>query len=85
MTSQEFRSILEASGSKFVSVKFTKKDGSQRTLLTNPAQVLETLGTGKSSDKVVTLVDAQLGQWRSIRPESIVSVKSKVSNNEFTD
>jgi hypothetical protein len=76
MTRQELKSILEASGSKFVSVKFTKKDGSERTLLTNPRQVLETLGTGKSSDKVVTIVDAKIGQWRSIRPESILSVKA---------
>ena len=76
MTRNQLKSILEASGSKFVSIRFAKKDGSQRTLLTNPAQVLETLGTGKSSDKVVTIVDAQLGQWRSIRPESILSVKA---------
>jgi len=75
VTRQEFKSILEASGSRFVSVKFTKKDGSERTLLTNPRQVLETLGAGKSSDKVVTIVDAKIGQWRSVRPESILSVK----------
>ena len=76
MTKDELKTILNEAGSQLVSVRFIKRDGSPRTLVTNPRQVLETLGTGKSSDKVVTIVDIKKNLWRSIRPESIVSVKT---------
>lgn len=56
-----------------VIVKFTKKDGSARTLFgTLSSKVVpETKGVRTSSPEVVTLFDIQKQEWRSIRVDSI--------------
>jgi cysteine synthase len=45
--SQQIREIIEQAGSTFVSVKFIKKDGSEREITFNPKDCNEIKGTGK--------------------------------------
>jgi hypothetical protein len=45
--SQQIREIIEQAGSTFVSVKFIKKDGSERDITFNPKDCNEIKGTGK--------------------------------------
>lgn len=72
------RSILKAAGSTFVTVTFTKRDGSERVLTFNPLQHLETQGTGRQHpDDVFTVVDKQKTQWRSFRANSVKSIKAR--------
>ena len=52
MTSQRLeriRSLIESAGSTYVSVQFTKKDGSHRQLTFNPADHNDIKGTGDVS------------------------------------
>lgn len=76
--SDRIRSILEDSKSRLVSIRFIKKDGSERLLRTNPKQFLETKGTGNrnSDPDLFIVVDHTSGQWRSFRSDSVVSIKS---------
>ena len=61
-----------------VVVKFTKKDGSARTLIgTLISKVVpETKGVRTSSEDVVTLYDIEKSDWRSVRVDSIESYAS---------
>ena len=72
------RSILKAAGSTFVTVTFTKRDGSQRQLTFNPLQHLETQGTGRQHpDDIFTVVDRQKTQWRGFRANSVKTIKAR--------
>ena len=64
-----------------VEIVFTKQDGSERmmnaTLQEDRIPVVEnkTTRTRAPNPDVVSVVDADLGQWRSIRYDSINSIK----------
>lgn len=64
-----------------VSVTFTKRDGSERvmkaTLRENAIPVLEkkTERTRAPNDEVISVIDAEIGEWRSIRYDSIKEVR----------
>ena len=72
------QSIIDRSKSGFVSIRFLKKDGSERTLVVNPAQVGEIKGTGRqcTDPDIFRFVDSKLGQWRSFDAKRVVSIKS---------
>ena len=72
------QSIIDRSKSSFVSVRFLKKDGTERTMTINPAQIGEIKGTGRqcSDPDIFRFVDSKLGQWRSFDAKRVVSIKS---------
>ena len=77
------QATIDRAGSHFVSVRFLKKDGSERTMTINPKQVGEIKGTGRqcSDPDVFRFVDSKLGQWRSFDAKRVVSIKV---NGELT-
>jgi hypothetical protein len=79
---QIINNAKDAAGSRFVSVKFRKTDGTKRTLVFNPRNIDGIKGTAKTvSDKTVRVRDAQLGQWRSFNLDRLISIK--VNGTEF--
>jgi len=66
----------EAAGSRFVSVKFRRKDGSKRTLVFNPRDIAGIKGTAEVVPaETVRVRDIALGQWRSFNLDRIISVR----------
>ena len=85
-TPETIRTILEAAKSSFVSITFTKANGEQRQLTTNPKQIGEVLGTGTPTKDpaVFRIVDVKLNQWRSFRAERVISIKANGTTTTFT-
>jgi len=85
-TPENIRTIPEAAKSSFVSIHFTKANGEERQLTTNPKQIGEVLGTGtKCNDPAVfRIVDVKLNQWRSFRAERVTSIKANGTTTTFT-
>ena len=73
----DLAAVIEASNGKFISVTFTKKDGSVRVLV-GRLGVKKHLKGGESTldaDKYVTIFDTQNGGYRAINRETIQSVR----------
>ena len=84
MNTEHIRKILDANHGRQVSVKFTKKNGDVRTLKFRPDDFLPTLGTGrKSPEDMFTVVDQELGQWRSFRTHQVLSIVVNNCSHEF--
>jgi len=85
-TPENIRAILEAAKSTFVSIEFTKANGETRQLTTNPRQIGEVLGTGKTckDPAVFRIVDVKLNEWRSFRAERVTSIKANGTTTTFT-
>lgn len=85
-TPENIRTILEAAKSTFVSITFTKANGEERQLTTNPKQIGEVLGTGTAckDPAVFRIVDVKLNQWRSFRAERVTSIKANGTTTTFT-
>ena len=78
MTNHEtIAQIIEAAGSKLVSVRFTKKDGSDRQLTFNPQDHADIKGTGNptADPNIFRIRDIKLGQWRSFDARRCHSIK----------
>ena len=78
MTNHEtIAQIIEQAGSKLVSVRFTKKDGSDRQLTFNPADHADIKGTGTvtKDPNIFRIRDIKLGQWRSFDARRCHSIK----------
>lgn len=78
MTNHETISeLIDSAGSKLVSVRFTKKDGSQRQLTFNPADTNDVKGTGNPTQdpNIFRIRDIKLGQWRSFDARRCLSIK----------
>ena len=75
--SQIISQLIEQAGSKLVSVRFTKKDGSHRQLTFNPADHNDIKGTGKpcADPNIFRIRDIKLGQWRSFDARRCHSIK----------
>ncbi len=75
--SQTIAQIIDTAGSKLVSVRFTKKDGSERQLTFNPADHADIKGTGSpcSDPNIFRIRDIKLGQWRSFDARRCHSIK----------
>lgn len=73
----KLRQLLDANGSKLVSVVFEKANGEQRQMTINPRQIGEIKGTGRvnTDPDLFRVVDHRLGQWRSFHASRVVSVK----------
>jgi|TARA_E500000318_G_scaffold106936_1_gene115510 hypothetical protein len=91
MTSQRLeriRSLIESAGSTYVSVQFTKKDGSHRQLTFNPADHNDIKGTGdvsKVDENIFRVRDNSKQQWRSFDARRVISIKVRGTTTEFND
>lgn len=85
-TPDNVRTILEAAKSTFVSIQFTKANGEQRQLTTNPKHIGIVLGTGKpcNDPAVFRIMDTKLNQWRSFRAERVISIKANGATTIFS-
>lgn len=85
-TPEAIRTILEAAKSSFVSIHFTKANGEERQLTTNPKQIGVVLGTGtKCKDPAVfRIVDVKLNSWRSFRAERVTQIRANGVTTTFT-
>jgi hypothetical protein len=78
MSNQEtIAKIIEQAGSKLVSVRFTKKDGSDRQLTFNPTDHADIKGTGNptTDPNIFRIRDINIGQWRSFDARRCHSIK----------
>ena len=78
MTNHETISqLIDQAGSKLVSVRFTKKDGSQRQLTFNPQDHADIKGTGTVTQdpNIFRIRDINIGQWRSFDARRCHSIK----------
>lgn len=85
-TPDAIRTLLDSAKSGFVSIRFTKANGEERQLTTNPKHVGIVLGTGTPSKdpSVFRIMDVKLNQWRSFRAERVISVKVNGQVTSFT-
>ena len=74
---EQISKLIEEAGSKFVSVTFTKKDGSERQLTFNPKDYRDIKGTGSPSQDpcIFRIRDVKLNAWRSFDSRRALSVK----------
>ena len=73
----------QAAGSRFISVKFTKRDGTTRQLTFNPRDIADIKGTAKNVPTISYRVrDVSIGQWRSFNLDRVQSIK--VNGTEYT-
>ena len=71
-------STIAKAGSKLVSVTFTKKDGTPRTMVFNRQDVSGIKGTGSPNTDadLIKVRDINLGQWRSFRISTVHQLKA---------
>ena len=83
---QQIADIIKTAGSSFVSVRFIKKDGSERQLTFNPADHNDIKGTGNPSTdpNIFRIRDIKLGQWRSFDARRCVSIKCDGTTTNLT-
>lgn len=86
-THQAVREILDAAGSSLVSVRFIKKDGTERQLTGNLKDHNDIKGTGTPTQdpNIVRIRDIKLGQWRSFDCRRVVSIKSQGQVHTFSN
>ena len=76
--SDRIAKIIKESKAQFISVTFTKADGSQRQLTFNPKDINDIKGTGSPCTKpnIFRIRDVKLGQWRSFDAARVVTIKA---------
>lgn len=74
---ETIREAITNAGSKLVSVRFTKADGSERQLTFNPLDFADIKGTGHAAKdpNIFRIRDIKLGQWRSFDARRVHSIK----------
>lgn len=81
-TADYIRETLANAGSRFVTVKFLKQDGSERSLTFNPRHIGEIKGTGHALkdpdviENVFRVMDVRLNQWRSFDARRVLSIRA---------
>ena len=87
MTNTEsIKAIIEAAGGTLVNVRFTKKNGEERSLTFNPRDFAEIKGTGTKceDENIVRIRDIKLKAWRSFDARRIISVSASGITTPFT-
>lgn len=86
---QQFRNWLKGVlTTEDVSVTFTKRDGTERVMKATlkesaiPQTEKKTERTRAPNDDVISVVDVELGEWRSIRYDSITQVRFTLEGNK---
>jgi len=83
---QAIKAIIEAAGGTLVNVRFTKKNGEERSLTFNPRDFAEIKGTGKKceDDNIFRIRDIKLGAWRSFDARRVISISAQSETTNFT-
>ena len=79
MTNAEsIKAIIEAAGGTLVNVRFTKKNGEERSLTFNPRDFAEIKGTGTKcqDENIFRIRDIKLGSWRSFDARRVLSISA---------
>ena len=79
--------LIKQAGSKLISVRFTKKDGSSRQLTFNPLDYAGIKGTGTPSTdpNIFRVRDISIAQWRSFDARRCHSIKVNGSLIKLSD
>ena len=69
--------LIDTAGSRLVSVKFEKRDGTIRTLVFNPLDFNDVKGTGSpaSPPNIFRVRETTKNQWRSFDAERVLNIK----------
>jgi len=83
---QTIKTIIEAAGGTLVNVRFTKKNGEERSLTFNPRDFAEIKGTGKKceDENIFRIRDIKLGAWRSFDARRVISISAQTETTTFT-
>ncbi len=87
MTNAEsIKAIIEAAGGTLVNVRFTKKNGEERSLTFNPRDFAEIKGTGAKcqDENIIRIRDIKLKAWRSFDARRVLSVSASGTTTPFT-
>lgn len=71
------RRIFEASANRFVSVVFTKKDGTTRRMLGRVSS------PGGVTERYIRLFDVQLGEWRTVNFSRVHRIRARKAEYVF--
>ena len=83
---ESIKAIIEAAGGTLVNVRFTKKNGEERSLTFNPRDFAEIKGTGTKceDENIVRIRDIKLKAWRSFDARRVISVSASGTTTLFT-
>ena len=87
MTNAEsIKAIIEAAGGTLVNVRFTEKNGEERSLTFNPRDFAEIKGTGTKCEdsNIFRIRDIKLGSWRSFDARRVLSISATGATTPFT-
>jgi hypothetical protein len=75
LTPTEARALVTAKGTKFATVTFIKKDGTERAIngLFSPSSKI--LGTGRPTPAHIIPIWSPRDGWRSFREDSVVEIR----------
>lgn len=78
-TPERTRQLISVADSTFVSIVFTKKDGSERKLTFNPRDHRFIKGTGKPTEDphIFRVLDVHKNEWRSFDCRRLKSMQVK--------
>jgi hypothetical protein len=76
-TPDRVRELIEESGSRFVSVNFIKKDGTERQITFNPRDFADIKGTGTptTDPHIFRIRDNGKQAWRSFDSRRLMSIR----------
>ena len=88
MTNAEtIKAIIDAAGGTLVNVRFTKKNGEERSLTFNPRDFAEVKGTGTkcADENIFRIRDIKLGSWRSFDARRVLSISAQGEQTTFEE
>lgn len=88
MTNAEtIKAIIDAAGGTLVNVRFTKKNGEERSLTFNPHDFAEVKGTGAkcADENIFRIRDIKLGAWRSFDARRVLSISAQGEQTTFEE
>ena len=81
------KAIIKAAGGTLVNVRFTKKNGEERSLTFNPRDFAEIKGTGNKceDENIFRIRDIKLGAWRSFDARRVICISSQGEQTTFEE
>ena len=82
---KRIQQLIDSAGSTYISVNFTKKDGSARQLTFNAKDLNDIKGTGNptSDPNIFRIRDIKLGAWRSFDARRVLSISAQGEQTIF--
>lgn len=75
LTIEQVRSLVSAKGTRFATVTFTKKDGSERVINGLFTPTSKILGTGRPTPDHLVAIWSPTDGWRSFRADAVIEIK----------